>query len=116
MLSVTDSLGCKDSTFRELRIKPPLYFWVPNAFTPDLDGDDINSVWLPKGVGIRSYELDVYNRWGEKIFSTNDIMEGWDGYTPAGALAPIDVYVYKVFILGENGREIEKMGSFSLIR
>lgn len=115
-LSVTDSLGCKDSTFRELKILPPLYFWVPNAFTPSADGDDLNNTFLPKGIGIRTYELRIFNRWGEEIFYSDDLFKGWDGLTPAGTEAPIDAYVYKIHLEGENGREIDKMGSFSLIR
>ncbi len=115
-LSVTDSLGCKDSTFRQLRILPPLHFFVPNAFTPSSDGDIVNNEFLPKGVGIASYELRIFNRWGNQVFFTKDINQGWDGMTPAGKEAPMDVYVYTVKLIGKNGRDLEKMGAVSLIR
>lgn len=115
-LTVTDSLGCVDSITRFLDILPPLYFWVPNAFTPEQDGDDLNNVFLPKGVGIAEYSISIFNRWGQEIFTSDDINDGWDGNFNSGKPAPQDVYVYKISLVGESGKEIDKMGRVSLIR
>lgn len=115
-LTVTDSLGCKDSIFQSIKIVPPLYFWIPNAFTPNPESDAINSVFRAQGVGIDQFEMRIFNRWGQEIFYSDDINVGWDGYFNSGKQAPMDVYVYKIFLIGESGKEIEKMGQVSLIR
>lgn len=113
-LLVTDSLGCVDSISQEIVVVPPLYLWVPNAFTPNVDGN--NNIFHAKGVGISSYEMYVFSRWGEKIFYTNDFSTGWNGEYMSGRKAPEGVYVYRINVVGENGKEIKKIGSVTLLR
>lgn len=116
MLTVADSLGCKDSILQDIKIVPPLYLWVPNAFTPDTDGDILNSVFTVKGIGVMDFEMIIFNRWGQQVFFSNDFHIGWDGRLKSGKPAPVDVYIYKIFLTGESGKEIEKMGTITLIR
>lgn len=52
--------------------------YAPDVFTPN--GDGTNDYFLPKGKYLQSYELRVYNRWGEVVFATRNIDEGWDGF------------------------------------
>jgi len=52
-------------------------FFIPNSFSPNKDGD--NDILLIRGSGIKNIKLFIYNRWGEKVFETNDINKGWDG-------------------------------------
>lgn len=52
-------------------------FFCPNAFTPN--GDGINEVFTPVGVGIVEYKLQIFDRWGELFFETDNMMQGWDG-------------------------------------
>jgi gliding motility-associated-like protein len=67
---------------------------MPNAFTPN--GDGINDVFrIPPGMTLQLTELDVYDRWGMRVFSTRNIGQGWDG-TVGGGLAPAGTYVYIV--------------------
>ena len=115
-LKVTDSLGCVDSTLQVIKIVPPLYLWVPNAFTPNPESDALNSIFKAQGVGIDRFEMRIFNRWGEEIFFTDDFNTGWNGNFKSGKPAPIDVYVYKIFLIGESGEEIEKMGRVTLVR
>ena len=115
-LIVTDSLGCKDSTQREIRVVTSIYLWVPNAFTPNIYEDNVNSVFLPKGTGIDKFKMDIYNRWGTEVFSSIDINEGWDGNFRSGKPAPIGVYVYKISLIGISGKEVDKVGSLTLYR
>ena len=87
---------------------------VPTAFTPN--GDGKNDVVYVKGWGIKNLlEFSIYNRWGEKVFTTNDIKVGWDG-TFKGKPQNIDSYVY--YAKGElySGREVEKKGTINLFR
>ena len=53
--------------------------YIPNAFTPN--GDGLNDIFRARfGDNITSFRMEIYNRWGEKVFETNDINKGWDGY------------------------------------
>lgn len=70
----------------------PVDVFVPSSFTPN--GDDINDVFIPvfsDTVGLSYYTMEVYNRWGEEMFSTEDITEGWDG-TIDSQVVPSGVY------------------------
>ena len=103
----------------------------PDAFTPNLSGgnggtypcgekyivdkNNLNDVFYPKQSGVVSYNLEIYNRWGEKIFVSNELCKGWDGYVD-GVLAPQDVYVWKVSVIYRNGKPDKKYGSVTLLR
>jgi gliding motility-associated-like protein len=65
--------------------------FVPNSFTPDNDGT--NDVFRAKGSDIISFHLSIFDRWGELIFETKNLKEGWDGYYK-GNLVQQDVYVW----------------------
>lgn len=113
-LDVTDDLGCTDSIIKFLNIIPPLYFYLPNTFTPN--DDSRNDIFIGKGVGISIFDLTVFNRWGEVMFTSQDPLKGWDGRTSSGDLVPGGVYVYKLFVRGASGKELEKMGTVTLLK
>ena len=87
--------------------------YIPNAFTPN--GDGINDVFFVFGKQINYFHLQIFDRWGEKVFESDDENQGWDG-TYKGAIQPAGVFVYMLDIsfLGTNS-ETHK-GSISLIR
>lgn len=88
--------------------EPTLY--VPNAFSPNADG--VNDIFLPKGVQVFNYNIYIYNRWGQLIFSTNNIENGWNGndYTT-------DIYFYNItYSNKENTATYQKAGNITLIR
>jgi gliding motility-associated-like protein len=68
--------------------------FIPNAFSPG-NKDGVNDVFKPVVKNIQDYELRIFNRWGEMIFKTNDVNEGWDG-TINGKNCQLDVYVYQI--------------------
>ncbi len=70
------------------------YVLMPNAFTPN--NDQINDVFKPLAIFIseEDYSFDIYNRWGEIIFSTDDISEGWTGKNKREQVSPEGVYFY----------------------
>ena len=92
-LWVASDFGCADSTYQEVSIQNPFYFYVPNAFSPD--GDGINELWQPVGTGVMedNYECTVYDRWGRVVFHTNSLYQPWDG-TEKGKELPVGSYVY----------------------
>ena len=73
--------GCKSSATAYVDIGGTIVF-VPNSFTPD--GDGVNDAWRPEMIGVTEYHLDIYNRWGVKIFESDDPTEFWMGNVDRG--------------------------------
>jgi gliding motility-associated-like protein len=86
---------------------------VPTGFSPNGDGNnDVLNVYGT--LKASEFRLEVYNRWGEKLFSTTDKSKGWDG-TYNGADVPVGVYAY-IYRVNIEGKIIQKSGSVTLIR
>lgn len=88
-------------------------FYIPNAFAPD----GANKLFTPKGqfFDFQRYEMVIYNRWGEEVFRTEDINQGWDGNWN-GNEAPSGSYIYMIRFTDSRSKEHRRKGSFSLIR
>jgi gliding motility-associated-like protein len=116
MLKVTSDHGCVDSVFKKLLVDEDVTFYIPNSFTPNNDG--LNDIFTPKGVGIKKYHMDIYDRWGELIYSTSDIMQGWDGrHRKGGNILPEAVYVYQISVVQKEGGKVKNFtGHVSLIK
>ncbi len=115
-LVVSHLNGCLDTSTQFLRVVPYQSYFLPNAFTPN--GDGSNEFF--KGVGfvelISNFEMQIYNRWGEKIFETNDINEGWDGRNMRnGGDALPAVYLYLVTYDDPDGAQ-QLSGFVTLVR
>ena len=117
--SVTITAGqCPIEDGLTLRPYCPSFLYVANAFTPD--GDGLNDFFSPKAHNLEDgYRFYIYNRWGELIYQSEDVNQGWDG-TYMGNPCQIDVYVWKVYYSVEhpdgNPRKEQKTGRVSLIR
>lgn len=90
-----------------------LSLFVPNAFTPNGDGD--NDRFGVSGRGIEEMTMQIYNRWGEMIFETDDLAEGWDG-TFAGKALSNGVFVYKLYAKNADTDYLVKRGSVTLVK
>lgn len=114
-LSAVSPDGCEKLAFIELIIVQPVVVF-PNAFTPG-NGDGNNDVFRPVTlVGIIFIDqLDIYNRWGQKIYTSNDPQASWDG-TVDGKPAPTDVYVYYIQYRRGDGSLIVTHGDVTLLR
>jgi gliding motility-associated-like protein len=108
---------CEDVTSQTIHIKEDLIFWVPNTFTPDQD--EYNPIFLPvftSGFDIYTYNLLIFNRWGEIMFESNDSKFGWDG-TYGGDVVQDGVYVWKIsFRTKYNDERIIKVGHVNVLR
>jgi len=114
---VTHPTGCTDTARAVIDVEPLVVLNLPNAFTPNDDG--LNDDFRGKGFfdGFRNYTMQIWNRWGEKIYETNDPNTGWDGKKQSsGALAPPGVYVYTVEYLPPRGEVKREKGHVTLIR
>jgi gliding motility-associated-like protein len=108
--------GCFASTQQKVDVSliNNLPLFIPNAFSPN--GDNENDYFLLQGTEcIKSFSLDVYNRWGEKIFSTNYQSKGWDG-TRNGVKENSGLYVYYLKAILFSGEVIRRKGNVTLIR
>lgn len=94
-LEVTSEFGCTDAISRLIPVLSDVLIYVPNTFTPD--GDAFNNVWeySIKGISPTSIQIEVYNRWGELIWRSNELNEFWDG-TFNGQLVKQGTYVWKI--------------------
>jgi gliding motility-associated-like protein len=116
-LLVTNQFGCIDSTYIMLEVQDDFVFYAPNAFTPD--GDGINDTFYPLGVGwdLDSYELMIFDRWGQMVFFSDDKQKGWDGKANNGAeMAQIDVYVWKVKLRDTKGYMHNYIGHVTIVK
>lgn len=90
----------------------PVVF-IPNAFTPN--ENNRNEVFLPYTGGLKSFQLAIYNRWGEKVFESNDPALGWDGYV-GGMMAMEGIYVYDFRYSDFKDKKYQNTGTLHLIR
>ncbi len=112
LLVVEDVNQCKDSIYKEIIIYYDFILHVPNAFTPNNDSDNDN--FFIEGVRMENYqsfELIIFNSWGEKIYQTDDINNYWDGGNH-----PEDVYTWLIIIKDELGQIRTKNGIVNLLR
>ena len=114
LVKATDTFGCYGTSSLNITIAPTLPdIFVPNAFTP---GANSNSVFRPICIGIASLEyFRVYNRWGELLYSTSQIGQGWDGRIQ-GKMQESNAYLWVLKGTDYIGKVISKKGSVVLIR
>ena len=112
-LVVKNKWGCSDTVVKSITVAEDYGLYIPNAFTPNEDG--INDVFQPKGYGVTKYLLFIFDRWGEKLFTSKDFASGWDG-TYNQQPCKSDVYVYKIILTNSFGKVIEKTGHVTLNR
>lgn len=93
-------------------IKNPNLFY-PRAFTPN--SDNLNDVFNVYGQFIDEFEMSIFNRWGELMYTTNEISEGWDGNFKGNQM-PEGTYTFIVKIFDRAGRNIKESGSVLLLR
>jgi len=110
--TITNSFDTSFSNLACLTREPNIF--IPSAFHP---GGGFNDVFKPEIPFIygNSYEMIIYNRWGQKLFETHDINEGWDGRFK-GSDAPAQSYVYLIKLHDAQGNEIVRSGNLVLIR
>lgn len=106
--------GCVDSICQYVWIEGAFSLYVPTAFRPD--GNGLNDFFFPVTLGFESFEILVYDRWGDKIFHGTKDQPMWDGYYK-GLLAKADVYTWK--FVGESpytDEVIRRTGRVTVVR
>lgn len=115
VLRAFDMYGCSSVLTEEVKINQhEEFFLMPNAFSPN--GDGLNDKFHPVAKGIAEYTMDIFNFWGEHVYSNaNRDSNGWDGFLNGQAL-PNGNYIYKVHYSTLKGEKIQKTGTVTLLR
>ncbi|MGZ3899496.1 MAG: PKD domain-containing protein [Bacteroidia bacterium] len=93
MQIVSNQFNCTDTLRDIVKILPEFRFWIPNTFTPD--DNALNDYFFPIAIGVINYEFEIFDRWGELIFKTNNPKQGWNGFYK-GKECKQDVYVWRI--------------------
>ena len=113
MLVVTNEFGCQDSAWNTLHVAEGTTLYVPNAFTPNADGE--NERFRAYGTGIKTFEMTIFDRWGNLIFRTDDMNQGWDGKNRSGQTVKQDVYIWKINARDLRDEPIKMNGRVTVI-
>ena len=115
-LSISDA-ECTSTDTVEIRVLNitcgPPNIYVPNAFTPNADGK--NEKLYVRGINLTEVHLAIFDRWGELVFETRSLNDGWDGTFKGKAVDP-DVFVYYLEAVCAGGEEYFDKGNITVIR
>jgi gliding motility-associated-like protein len=112
-LVVKNQWNCLDTIVKTIKVEPDFSIYIPNTFTPN--DDDKNEVFLPVLRGEKLYTLQIFNRWGTKIFESKNPAQGWDG-TFQGESCKQDVYTWRIRVSSLDGEAKEYTGHVLLHR
>jgi len=109
--------GCSSTYTQVIVSKEPIIYYIPNTFTPN--GDELNNTFKPifsSGLDPYNYALYIYDRWGELIFETHNVLIGWDG-TYTNQIVGSNTFVWKLnFKEKQTGVEHTKIGHVNVVR
>jgi gliding motility-associated-like protein len=115
MLAVSSDHNCVDTTYKLVVITDDFALYVPNAFSPN--GDGVNEYFMPTGEGITSFKINIFDKWGNLVYSGNDITKGWDGtFRGKGDILAEDVYVWKIEVKTFKNDTRHFTGTVTLIK
>ena len=114
LLTVKTPEGCTDTSSMKVTVFKGSAVYVPTGFTPNNDG--LNDILKPYLIGIKTlYYFTIYNRWGQKVFSTNDVNKGWDGYFK-GNQSDGETFVWVLKAVDVIGKVYNLKGTVVLLR
>jgi gliding motility-associated-like protein len=108
--------GCWDSTESQFKVYPIFRFFIPNAFSPN--GNGVNETFGPKGryFDDKTFKMQIFSRWGELVFETEDFFEQWDGRNKnGGKMQPIGVYAWVIEVVDLQGNIKTFKGAVTLV-
>lgn len=117
-LIATSPFGCTDSILDYIHVQNDIVVYVPSAFSPN--GDGKNDLFFPQASGIyftKGYKMQIFDRWGEKVFETDNYYNYWNGAKNNGEAKPVeDVYIYRIYYKALDDKTRLKQGSVTIIR
>lgn len=112
-LIATDMNGCVDSITKPIYIQEEFYIYIPNTFIPD--ENRINDVFSGSFIGVEWINIEVFNRWGERLFFSDQLDFKWDG-TYNGTKVPDGVYTWKLIYRRNRMQEQQLTGHVTVIK
>lgn len=112
-LVAIDEKGCTDTITKPILIEEEWYVYIPNTFTPN--GDRANNTFSVSTFGVSSLTIDIYNRWGELVYTDDALDFEWDG-TYKGIYVQDGTYTYNVEFVTNSGREKKRVGHVNVLR
>ena len=114
-LIVETNHGCRDTAERLVIIDPDILVFIPNVFSPDGAGPLKNDKFWVEASGYVTYQILIFNRWGEKLYEANRLDQPWDGKYK-GDICQMDAYVYQVNVTSFSGELYKYNGTVTLVR
>ena len=111
-----DTNGCEAQDTVSVNVIEDHALFAPNAFTPNGDGNNDYFQLFGNLAGIKKINIMIFDRWGEKVFESNDVSFIWDGFYKGELMQPtVCVYVLKAVFLDGNNEKVMK-GSVTIVR
>ena len=114
-LIVESEHGCKDTIVKPVIIGPDILVYIPNVFSPDGAGPLKNDKFWVEASGYETYQILIFNRWGEKLYESHKLDEPWDGKYK-GELVQMDAYVFEVQVTSFSKKLYKYSGTVILVR
>jgi len=111
--AVMNNYGCRDTASEMLTVEDNYAFYVPAAFSPN--GDGLNDLFIPSAYHVHDFSMEIYNRWGTKIYETDSFDRPWNGVAGSDP-APGGAYVYRITFTDVFDTPHVKYGKVSLLR
>lgn len=113
LLIIETEFNCIDTVSYKVKVES-FNLWIPTAFNPNSNVIE-NTVFLPKGEGVKEFSMKVYSRWGGVVFESNDINIGWDGRDGEDEIM-IGMYTYYIEVLNVFNELHKYEGMLNLLR
>jgi gliding motility-associated-like protein len=119
-LTATTIYGCKDKVSQTIEVINDFGIYIPNTFTPNDDGlnDTFGPIFTPYGLDEKTFDMEIFDRWGHSLYHTKDVHKGWDGTVNNKGAEKMkqEVYVYKMKYRDLTGNNYNKLGHVTLLR
>jgi len=121
-LIVEDVMGCADTTFKHILITDDYWVYIPNSFSPDLDGKNDKFCIAYHGIREATFNFNIYDRYSNLVYSTNNIQDlicknGWDGkHQSTGVDLPMGTYIYSIYYQDFQGWKHQDISEILIVR
>lgn len=115
LLNGTNIFGCLTLVSKMVVVRPDLLIFIPNAFTPNNKDEEKNNVFSVSLENYNSYFIEIFDRWGNRVFTSENPKETWDGKAGSIVCTP-DVYFYSIKINSITNHKYLYRGTITLIK
>jgi gliding motility-associated-like protein len=117
--TASNEYQCTSESRKIIEVKNDFNIFIPTSFSPNFDGlnDFFVPVFTSYGLDVKSFEMEIFDRWGHSLYRTRDITKGWDGsINNKGEPMKEEVYVYRIKYRDLEGNSYTKMGHVTLLK